>query len=76
MNPYCLDHIDIQHLSARTNAKVRWYTGLMDTICPPSSQFAAYNHITAQKEMIIYPDHGHEDLPDKDDQVFEYMMDL
>lgn len=71
-----LGYIDIQHLSARTNAEVRWYTGLMDTICPPSSQFAAYNHITSQKEMIIYPDHGHEELPDKDDQVFQYMMAL
>ena len=71
-----LGYIDIQHLSARTQAKVQWYAGLMDTICPPSSQFAAYNRITSEKEMIIYPDHGHEGLPGKDDQVFEFMMGL
>jgi cephalosporin-C deacetylase len=71
-----LGYIDIQHLSARTQAKVQWYTGLMDTICPPSSQFAAYNHIVAEKEMVIYPDHGHEGLPDKDDRVYQFMMGL
>ncbi|MDF1513672.1 MAG: acetylxylan esterase [Anaerolineae bacterium] len=71
-----LGYIDIQHLSARTQAKVQWHVGLMDTICPPSSQFAAYNHITSDKNMVIYPDYGHENLPGKDDQVFEYMLGL
>ena len=37
--------------------------GLMDTICPPSTQFAAYNKITAKKSLVIYPDFGHEGLP-------------
>ncbi len=71
-----LGYIDIHHLSKRTQANVLWYTGLMDTICPPSSQFAAYNQITSKKEMVIYPDHGHEDLPGHNDQIFQYMMGL
>ena len=33
-------------------------TGLMDNICPPSTQFAAYNKITSKKQMTIYPDFG------------------
>ena len=33
------------------------------TVCPPSTQFAAYNRITSAKELAIYPDFGHEHLP-------------
>ncbi|MFN2161951.1 MAG: acetylxylan esterase, partial [Candidatus Promineifilaceae bacterium] len=47
-----------------------------DEICPPSTQFAAYNKITAPKEMVLYPDFGHEDLPGFDDRVFQFMMNL
>jgi cephalosporin-C deacetylase len=71
-----LGYIDNQFLTPRIRAKVLMFTGLMDTICPPSTQFAAYNRITAPKEVIIYPDHGHEGLPGASDKVFEFMMGL
>jgi cephalosporin-C deacetylase len=45
----------------------------MDTICPPSSQFAAYNKIRSAKEMVLYPDFGHESLPGNSDRVFEFL---
>ena len=48
----------------------------MDTICPPSTQFAAYNNITAEKSMRIYPDFGHEKLPESLDQLFDFMRGL
>jgi cephalosporin-C deacetylase len=51
-------------------------TGLMDTICPPSTQFAAYNRIPAAKDLIIYPDFGHEGLPGSSDIVFRFMSEL
>jgi cephalosporin-C deacetylase len=50
--------------------------GFMDEICPPSTQFAAYNKITAPKSMVTYPDYGHESLPDLNDIIFQFMMDL
>ena len=52
------------------------FTGLMDTICPPSTQFAAYNKITAKKDMVIYPDFGHEALPGQSDRSFKFMQGL
>lgn len=58
-----LGYIDIQHLTPRIKGKTVMVTGLMDTICPPSTQFAAYNKIQGEKEVIIYPDFGHEHLP-------------
>jgi cephalosporin-C deacetylase len=33
---------------------------LWDDICPPSTIFAVYNHMTAEKQMEIYPYHKHE----------------
>ena len=33
--------------------------GLMDTICPPSTVFAAYNEITAGKDLSVHPFTGH-----------------
>jgi cephalosporin-C deacetylase len=48
----------------------------MDTVCPPSSQFAAYNKITAPKSLVIYPDFGHEGLPQSGDRIYEFMATL
>ncbi len=51
-------------------------TALMDTVCPPSSQFAVYNKISSPKEMVLYPDFGHEGLPGHSDRVFEFLSEL
>lgn len=67
-----LGYVDVQHLARRIQAEVLWGAGLMDTICPPSSQFAAFNKITAPKNMAIFPDFGHEELPGLNDQIFQF----
>jgi cephalosporin-C deacetylase len=72
-----LGYIDVQHLARRIQGEVLFITGLMDTICPPSTQFAAYNKIKSSKRMIIYPDFCHgERYPGASDQIFEFMMGL
>jgi cephalosporin-C deacetylase len=71
-----LGYIDIQFLAGRIQAEVLWGIGLADTICPPSTQFAVYNKITSSKTMAIYPDYGHESIPDFQDQVFQFLMGL
>jgi len=71
-----LGYIDIQHLAHRIKAEVLMGTGLMDRICPPSSQFAAYNKIKSKKDVVIYPDFGHEGLPGFNDKAFEFMSGL
>ena len=57
-------------------AEVLMGTGLMDTVCPPSTQFAAYNKIVSTKNMELYPDFGHEGLPGHVDKVFQFMLRL
>ncbi len=71
-----LGYIDIQFLAPRIRAEVMWGIGLMDTICPPSTQFAAYNKIAGSKTMTIYPDFGHENLPGLNDRIFQFMLKL
>ncbi|MBD3240837.1 MAG: acetylxylan esterase, partial [Chitinivibrionales bacterium] len=71
-----LGYIDVQHLAPRIRAKVLMATSLMDTICPPSTQFAAYNKIVSKKQMVLYPDFGHEQLPGHADKVFSFMSEL
>ncbi|MBN1809759.1 MAG: acetylxylan esterase [Planctomycetes bacterium] len=71
-----LGYIDAQHLAKRIKGEIFMGTGLMDTICPPSTQFAAYNRITSKKSVAIYPDYGHETPPSHADKVFEFMRGL
>ncbi|MCL4269044.1 MAG: alpha/beta fold hydrolase [Anaerolineales bacterium] len=71
-----LGYIDIQFLASRIKADVLWGIGLMDTICPPSTQFAVYNKLVCSKELVIYPDYGHEPFPGWSDRVFQFLMKL
>lgn len=71
-----LGYIDIQNISKRIKAEVLMFTGLMDTTCPPSTQFAMYNKITSKKNVIIYPDYGHEGLKGSSDIIFKFLSNL
>jgi cephalosporin-C deacetylase len=54
-----LRYIDCALLARRISATTLVSVGLMDDICPPSTVFAAYNEINADKEIIVYPYSGH-----------------
>jgi cephalosporin-C deacetylase len=71
-----LGYIDVQHLAPRIRAEVLMAVGLMDQICPPSTQFAAYNKIRAKKALRVYPDFRHENLPGNSDAIFQFMRAL
>lgn len=71
-----LGYVDVQFFAQRIQARTLMLVGLMDTVCPPSTQFAAFNKIMAPKEFLIYPDFGHEDPPGAADAVFEFFAGL
>jgi cephalosporin-C deacetylase len=71
-----LGYIDNQHLAPRIRAEVLMPVGLMDTICPPSTQFAAYNKITSEKSTLIYPDYGHESMLGQSDAIYNFLAKL
>lgn len=68
-----LGYIDCQFLAERIRAEVLLFVGLMDTVCPPSTQFAAYNRIPGEKQFRLYPDFGHEHLPGSTDAVYNFL---
>ena len=71
-----LGYLDNQHLAHRIQADVLMPLGMMDTICPPSTQFAAYNKIESNKDLLIYPDFGHESLPGVQERVLHFMLEM
>jgi len=71
-----LGYVDAQHLAPRIRGEVYMAVGLMDQVCPPSTQFAAYNKITATRSMALYPDFAHEGLPEHGDRIFQFLAGL
>jgi cephalosporin-C deacetylase len=71
-----LGYIDVQHLAPRVRADVLMFTSLMDTLTPPSTQFAAFNRLPGKKDYVLYPDFGHEPLPGQIDRTFNFLRGL
>ncbi|MGI6173743.1 MAG: acetylxylan esterase [Christensenellales bacterium] len=71
-----LGYIDNKNIAHRTKAKTLMLTGLMDTICPPSTQFAAFNNLACEKDVVLYPDFGHEDLPESGEITMQFMLEM
>ena len=54
-----LSYIDIKNLAPLVKVPVFMGVGLLDPVCPPHINFAAYNQLTVPKSYIIYPEAGH-----------------
>ena len=57
-----LRYVDCALLARRITADCLLSVGLMDDTCPPSTVYAAYNEITAAKQIAVYP-FGVHDVP-------------
>lgn len=56
-----LSYFDAVNFAKRATAPAMFSVGLMDSICPPSTVYAAYNHYPiAQKQIVNYPFNDHE----------------
>jgi cephalosporin-C deacetylase len=55
-----LSYFDGMNFASRAKAAALFSVGLMDTICPPSTVFAAYNHYAGAKEIRIWQFNNHE----------------
>jgi len=68
-----LGYIDVRHLAPRVTARVLMGITLQDTMCPPSTQFAVFNNLRSDKELLLYPEFGHEALPELEDRAFGFL---
>lgn len=55
-----LSYFDGVYFASRIECPVLFSVAMMDPICPPSTVFAAYNRIDADKEITVYRFNGHE----------------
>ena len=60
---YTLSYFDIKNLAHMIKAPMIMGAGLMDEVCPPHINFAAFNLVNSEKKYIVYPYAGH-GLPD------------
>jgi cephalosporin-C deacetylase len=57
-----LSYFDAMNFAPEIGTPILVSVGLIDTICPPSTVFAAYHHLkSSQKELAVYPGLGHEE---------------
>ena len=52
-------YYDVVNFARQIKVPGYYSWGFNDTVCPPTSMFAAYNVITASKELLIAQDTGH-----------------
>ena len=71
-----MGYIDVQNLAKNIKAEVLMQVGMTDVVCPPITQFAAYNKITSPKRVIFYPEFGHEALTNADDLLYQEFLTL
>jgi cephalosporin-C deacetylase len=71
-----LGYVDVRHLAPRVRARTVMTIALNDRVCPPSTQFAAYNALTCEKSYRLYPDFAHEGLPGTDDEIYSLLSAL
>jgi cephalosporin-C deacetylase len=71
-----LSYFDGMNLAPRIKARTVISNGLMDDICPPSTIFAAYNHISAPKEMVVYPYHKHDVTYEQNEVRYKLLMEV
>jgi cephalosporin-C deacetylase len=55
-----LSYFDGMNFAPRIQAPALFSVGLMDAICPPSTVYAAFNHLAGPKQMIVYEFNEHE----------------
>ena len=56
-----LSYFDGMNMAPRISCPVLLSVGLLDTICPPSTGFAVYNHLASpDKSLRVYPYNNHE----------------
>jgi cephalosporin-C deacetylase-like acetyl esterase len=56
---HTLSYFDIKNLAPKIRAPLIMGVGLMDEVCPPHINFAAYNQVRGEKRYIVYPQAGH-----------------
>lgn len=67
-----LSYFDVMNFSDMIECPVLMAGGLVDLICPPSTFFAAYNHLKCKKTFKLYPNFEHEELWEHEEERIKF----
>ena len=70
-----LAYIDAKNFAPRVKSKVLFGASNIDVICPIETQFAVYNNLNCEKELVLYKKYGHENIPDFNTKTARFLLD-
>jgi len=69
-----LSYFDGVNFARRASAPALFATALMDTVCPPSTVFGAYNAYSGEKQMHVRRFNGHDHATDDDVRIARRLL--
>ncbi|MGN6606519.1 MAG: acetylxylan esterase [Jatrophihabitans sp.] len=60
-----LSYFDGMNFAARATAPALFSVAMMDTVCPPSTVYAAYNHYGGEKDLVVWGFNVHQVVPNQ-----------
>lgn len=71
-----LDYFDMVNFANLIECPVLMGVGLVDTLVPPSASFGVFHNLRTRKFIEIYPEFGHEGIPDFDLKVDGFLYNI
>lgn len=71
-----LAYVDSKNFAHLVRCPVLFGTGLADEVCPPQTQCAVYNNLTAPKQRLLFEGFGHEEIQAFDDRIIEFFQEV
>jgi cephalosporin-C deacetylase len=69
-----LAYFDVVNFARRVSVPIYLTWGYNDITCPPTSMYAAYDVITAPKELHLYQETGHWTFPEETEALSNWLM--
>jgi len=67
-------YYDVVNFARQIKVPGIYSLGFNDETCPPTSMYAAYNVITAPKELFIVPETGHWTYPEQNERLTNWLV--
>jgi cephalosporin-C deacetylase-like acetyl esterase len=67
-------YYDVVNFARQLKVPGIYSMGFNDETCPPTSMYAAYNVITAPKELFIVPETGHWTYPEQNEKLTNWLV--
>jgi cephalosporin-C deacetylase len=69
-----LPYYDVVNFAKRVKIEGLYSWGFNDETCPPTSMYAAYNVITAPKDLFLARDTGHWTYPEQREKITNFLL--